>query len=308
MAAVLVSAAFTSNASAATVSYDTSNPWFPALVFKGSPGEANHLTVSSGGAPLSSDWRITFRDPGHLLGPDLSATDADRNLTLQACNFFGDSVSCTNSYENAMYIYLGDRDDTLSFAPGSVNAYEFTITADGGPGNDLLRGGWAARTQLTLRGGSGNDRLLGDDSTDMIGDAGADTLSLLDSSATSTHSSVSYGWQTSGVSVTLDGIANDGGPGEGDNVDPRIHSVEGSAFDDSLTGNSLPGGHDLNGSDGNDRLEAAGGTGVLNGSYGDDIFAARDGVAQTIRCSAGNDSVVADAADALTDCEAVDQQ
>ena len=136
-------------------------------------------------------------------------------------------------------------------------------TLVGGSGNDLLVGGSG---NDSLDGGPdlGNDTLRGGPGTDtMTGGGGFDTADYSDSPV--------------GVNVTLDGIANDGAPGENDNVGSGIEGVIGSAHDDVLTGgpgnDTLSGGagHDvLNGLDGNDILDGGTGADTLHGGPGSD--------------------------------------
>jgi Ca2+-binding RTX toxin-like protein len=121
----------------------------------------------------------------------------------------------------------------------------------GGPGRDTLRGGDGPDT---LTGGPGADRFSGG--------PGVDTAS--------------YQGHPSGVVADLDGLDDDGAPGERDRVDADIETLVGSLYADTLTGNasantlvgdpvSLVGGLG-----GNDTLVGGGGPDVLSGSYGDD--------------------------------------
>ncbi|MEA2272813.1 MAG: hypothetical protein QOI98_1521, partial [Solirubrobacteraceae bacterium] len=163
-------------------------------------------------------------------------------------------------------------------------------SVDGGPGNDTLEGGAA---------GNGRDALAGGD--------GVDTAN--------------FAARTAGVKVSLDGQANDGASGEGDNVGADVENATGGSGDDDLRGNALDnalaggnGADDENGGAGNDGLDGGAGENYLDGGSGADSFAAgasgdvfrsRDGIADNITCS-GNDFVVADTTDTLTGCGRVD--
>ncbi len=97
----------------------------------------------------------------------------------------------------------------------------------GGDGNDTLlgRGG-----KDRLSGGNGNDLLNGGGNDDVEnGDAGDDTFDQGDSANGADtmaggdgNDTVLYGARTEPVSVTSDGVANDGEAGEGDNVGTDI--------------------------------------------------------------------------------------
>ncbi|MEA2478393.1 MAG: hypothetical protein QOJ07_315 [Thermoleophilaceae bacterium] len=179
---------------------------------------------------------------------------------------------------------------------------------EGRGGDDHLAGGGGADT---LVGGPGADVLDGGAGGDeMTGGPGADTAT--------------YATRIAPVTVTLDGTANDGEAGEGDNVEDDVDTVEGGFVGDSLTGSDgaetlrgNAGGDTIDGLGGDDRLEGGdgadtitGGTGVdsIDAGDGADTIAARDGTADTITCGPGADTVTADASDIVAaDCEVVDR-
>jgi Ca2+-binding RTX toxin-like protein len=198
----------------------------------------------------------------------------------------------------------------------------------GNGGNDELRGGIGGDR---LSGGSGDDRLYGEDNGDgLYGDDGNDSLDGgagndglrggnggdfmvggtggddfeggPESGATGFGDSVSYYDYTVGISATLDGVRNDGAPGEndlirsdvecifggfgndtivGDDRDNTIFAeagndvVYGRGGDDTLIGNNgVPDGLTdddlLDGGDGNDDIHDTQGTNTLTGGNGDD--------------------------------------
>jgi Ca2+-binding RTX toxin-like protein len=162
---------------------------------------------------------------------------------------------------------------------GPLNSVENVVGSTGG---DTITGN-AAPNQLdgndgddTLNGAGGNDTL--------IGGLGADVLN----GGAGTGDHVSYAGAATGVTVTIDGVANDGEALEGDNVLANVERVTGSAFDDSLTGsdahNRLTGGDGadtlngglgndiLTGGDGDDTLNGGGGSDTLNGGAGGDVL------------------------------------
>jgi hypothetical protein len=154
-------------------------------------------------------------------------------------------------------VLLGDGDDTLEHgtAGGSVDA---------GPGDDDVR---VTNAIYLLTGGPGADRL---DATGAL------------------TASVSYAGHTEGVTVRLNGLADDGAAGEGDNVLGPVSGLTGGAGDDLLeagpAGGGLFGGggadmlvgspqrDSLNGGDGDDELLANAGNDYLTGAAGADVL------------------------------------
>ena len=173
-----------------------------------------------------------------------------------------------------------------------------TISLSGGAGNDVLQNvNEPAKTILI--GGAGNDTLMGGPGDDSLrGDAGADLLS-----GGAGVDEASYAGYTSGVTVTLDGVANDGAPGEGDNVMPDIENVTGGNGDDLLVGNGAD--NSLTGGKGADTLIGGGGVDTFSGGDGNDILQMQDGIAEIGDCGAGVDIAIADEQDTLIDCEQV---
>ncbi|WP_138974314.1 calcium-binding protein [Patulibacter medicamentivorans] len=127
-------------------------------------------------------------------------------------------------------------------------------TLTGGPGNDVLNGYGGADL---LDGGGGDDQLAGGTGADqVVGGGGRDT--------------VSYDDALQGVSVSLNGLADDGTPGEGDNIAGDTEVVIGSPADDTLNAGDAP--VELHGGSGNDRLTGGPGADLLDGGDGDDLL------------------------------------
>jgi hypothetical protein len=97
---------------------------------------------------------------------------------------------------------------------------------------------------------------------------------------------VSYAERTTAVSVSLDGHANDGSPGEDDNVAGDVEDVATGAGNDTVTGN--------------------GAASVIATGAGDDVVNARNGVPDTVLCGDGNDTVHGDYTDTVIACETSD--
>ena len=160
----------------------------------------------------------------------------------------------------------------------------------GGPGNDALRGG--AGTQ-GFYGGPGNDSLAGLAGNDYL--SGEDGRDLLDGGDGDDHmgggygtdryrggagrDSVGYGIQSqpnvndlTPVFASLDGLANDGRPGENENVPDDIEILSGGAGDDTIVGNDADNELDGGGYEGNDLVRGGGGNDTIRGVYGNDTL------------------------------------
>jgi Ca2+-binding RTX toxin-like protein len=131
-----------------------------------------------------------------------------------------------------------------------------------------------------VSGADGNDLLIGGPGDDIFaGGMGIDTASYLGAPA--------------GVTANLDGVRNDGGPGEDDWIQDTVENLAGSIYGDSLTGNgsanviygeacSLLCGSEgsadtLLGGGGNDTLYGFGGNDYLHGQAGADTLIGGDG-------------------------------
>jgi Ca2+-binding RTX toxin-like protein len=168
----------------------------------------------------------------------------------------------------------------------TLNAGSFGTDLEGDGGDD------------TLVGGTGDDRLdeqglagLGAD--DMHGGRGFDQVSYV-GHRNSASALVA-------VNVSLDGIANDGYAGEGDNVHKDIESIEGTNLDDALTGGAAF--DQLEGFGGSDTLDGGAGTDILIGDEGNDTFHARDSHLDVLECGAGLDTATTDYIDQVFGCE-----
>jgi uncharacterized repeat protein (TIGR01451 family) len=157
------------------------------------------------------------------------------------------SADCTTPGSTPATLDLGDQNDsgTVVGAPGTIL---------GGAGNDVVTGGIHADT---LDGGEGNDIVragAGGGADDIKGGNGIDV--------------VDYSQRTADVSVSLDGVADDGAPGEGANVEADVENVIGGSGDDTLTGNAGP--NTLDGGAGDDDLDGGLGPDTLRGGDGED--------------------------------------
>lgn len=151
-----------------------------------------------------------------------------------------------------------------------------------GDGNDRLE----QEVGGAVNAGAGDDDVQVTDGVfSLIGGGGADRLDATGAS----EASVSYLDHTDGVSVAVNGLADDGAPGEGDNVSGAITSIGGGAGNDYLEAGPVTSG--LFGLDGNDVLAGNAARNFLDGGGGDDQLLAGD----------GNDALVGEAgADVLS--------
>jgi Ca2+-binding RTX toxin-like protein len=234
----------------------------------------------------------------------------------------GDSAADTESGGAGNDTVQGDAgDDTLSGDAGNdtIDGGGDQDTVDGGAGNDIVDGGAG---NDTVSGGPGDDvvdgsvpGLVGQDGDDTLdggpgndtltGGPGTDTASYENATAAKAAFRVSSAATLIPVTVTIDGIANDGAPGERDNVLLDVENLRGGGGDDTFTGSSLSNG--LQGGDGEDYEDGAGGADTMSGGNGFDVMRGRDGVQDTIDCGPGGNFAILDKNDRATNCARVDR-
>jgi Ca2+-binding RTX toxin-like protein len=178
-------------------------------------------------------------------------------------------------------------------------------TVDGGDGNDIVDGAEpdliGADAGDDLSGGAGKDLLLGEDGNDMLdGGTGPDVMDGGDGTDT-----VSYDGRPDKVTVTLDGVANDGETGEGDNVMPNVENIVGGTVGDDLWGDNSA--NRVDGGTGEDYVNGNAGRDVLVGGNAPDLVWARDGARDSINCGDDGDIAIADRNDDVRDCTWVDR-
>ncbi len=175
-----------------------------------------------------------------------------------------------------VYLTLGNA--SADGATDSISGFEDII---GGAGNDYLGGN---STVNVLDGGPGSDLLDGDADNDyLIGGpgGGGDNDDLGGGSGNDT---ARYSARTTPVYASINGLADDGAIGEGDNVNVNVEVIEGGSAADVLYGSEL-----------NDTLVGNGGADNLYGLGGNDWILARDGANDgAIDCGAGADTLLAD--------------
>ena len=269
--------------------------------FTAAPGEENRLEVRF----------VTIDHDGDTGTPEEDAIEYhDFSVPVNAPTTGAMSGLCQQSGEKTVHclrfddlnslatINLGDRNDILrEGTPGRDAAY-------GGPGNDLLvgRGG-----NDRIDGGAGDDTLEDPDwsgCSDQGGSLGADTI--VGGPGTDELMQIC---RSGFVTVTLDGRANDGSAGEGDNVAGDIEKFESPGYDTGLrfVGNDLPnvvngGGRPsvLIGGRGDDKLYGGVDNDRIDGGPGNDITEGWGG-ADTVDGGLGADDISGEGGSTISD-------
>jgi Ca2+-binding RTX toxin-like protein len=267
-----------------------------------------------------------IRCPGHsTLKVDLGSGGDDVSFVSQGFDCFdayelnlGEGANSVNlssdcdSPTGATTINSGAGPDVLT-----AGSQPFTINAGGGndslygsPGSDVLHGGdgddrlfgYAAGDQVLGEGGA--DQVNGGDGNDLVdGGTGDDGLEHC-SNCIGANNDPGGGADTyaggsgndrlwldghaAGMAISIDGQANDGSPGEGDNVGPDIETVGGTVHNDVFAGSAGPDNFEGNGGD--DEIHGAGGNDDLYGGSGDDRMFG-DAGADKVQGASGADSV-----------------
>ena len=217
-------------------------------------------------------------------------------------------VTCPAGFTQ-LKVNLGSGDDSLLApevdVPMAINAGQGNDSITGGMladvikgqgGHDTLRGDGVfggAASHDEVDGGNGDDSLRGNvGRDDLRGGAGFDEAYYLDRPADQP------------VAISLDGVANDGAPGESDDVHGDVEQLQGGAGNDVLIGNDQA--NTLLGEGGDDQLTGAAGIDTFQAGTGADTVSARDGLAETINCGDAGDGATVDLVDVLSNCEQVD--
>jgi Ca2+-binding RTX toxin-like protein len=259
-----------------------------AVRYSDPAGAADRLSAGLDGE-AGSGWRVTFfQFPATTPGPG-----CEEGFTSTDCRF-----PAVQPWSIA--VDAGGGDDVVDFVV-TAEAQEATapITVAGGPGDDRIS---TVRTRAELDGGDGDDVLMPDERVALDvppgptpggvirGGAGVDT--------------VDYANALDPISVSLDGTADDGRDGEGDDVRPDVENIVGSHFGGTLTGSAAA--NDIAGGGGDDLIAGGAGRDTLAGTGGNDRIDALDGAGgDRVLCSDGVDVAFADASDIVADeaCE-----
>jgi Ca2+-binding RTX toxin-like protein len=182
-----------------------------------------------------------------------------------------EDVRVTQPLSFPLTIEAGDDNDRLLMNDGQFLADDLSgqggaDTILGGGGGDTISGGSDGDT---IDGGPGNDTLDGGDGGDWIfklvdgdsvhGGPGADRITFGPNNDT----------------ITLDGVANDGTPGQGANIFGDVETIEGSEGADTIVGDG--GANTFLGGPGADTLDGRAGPDTLEGGPdGDDLHGGAD--------------------------------
>jgi RTX calcium-binding nonapeptide repeat (4 copies) len=292
-----------------------------ALVIRGAPGERN---VIGFGPSTEKPGLISVDDTaGTQYDSSVCEPEFGEGFTFIACApqpggvvveaGDGDDVVNTGDLPAAQAVTVhagpgndyvrgpafGERGETIFGDEGAdkIEAGPGADVIDGGPGNDpILEGQGGADV---VRGGDGDDALRGDKHSDPVspdvldGGAGYDQIDgdwMVESGQHQPH-----------ITVSEDGQANDGRPGEGDNVMnlEKVYlnapaTLSGDGEDDEYTVfNTEEAPSSLSGGGGNDKLSAFDYDDTVDGGAGNDTLTGGYGN-DTITGGPGRDTIYAD--------------
>ncbi|MDP8909821.1 MAG: hypothetical protein M3N47_12075 [Chloroflexota bacterium] len=268
-------------ANASTVSFSGD-----VLTYNAAAGEENALNLRRGSESFSCGSRPAPCFVVEELGFSVAITSFPAGRCSQEA---GTPVEC--DVPARVVVNLGDRDD-------NVGDWDGPSQINGGSGDDFLlgKGGNDA-----VNGGPGSDSLAGDEGNDTLdGGDGDDDLegngvAIYGHTAGSDvyiggpgRDIVDYGARDDALSISLDGAANDGAPGEADNAGADVERVRGGIADDVLIGSAAA--NTLEGERGNDTLRGGDGEDALFGDDGDDRLQGEGGQ-DTLQGANGNDEL-----------------
>ncbi len=238
-------------------------------VFSGASGlitPATYLTfttpLQSGSTTASTDVVQDF----FVVGPGVTVIQIPVGATSlkfsPSDGFFTDNSDPNGDYK----VTVQKLDGSTSYA--NTDLIYGTTGADsllGGPGND------------TLFGGDGNDTLRGQEGADSVyGGAGNDVVDggvILDRINYNDGNLTSYFYATAGVNINLSGLTGDGSTGSGTatgdasvGTDTLVNltTIQGSPFNDTITGSAALAFEQFEGGAGNDTLDGGLITDTLN--------------------------------------------
>jgi Ca2+-binding RTX toxin-like protein len=291
MGAIGLALSLASSSSAATVEASGTEDEPPTLfITQGSEitirdagAEDNALTLSMVG-PDGGRIRYSVRDSAAPLVAGTGCTGGGPP---------GSEVTCLLPLSRAMsgchHAFCADGGRRVSFTielGGGVNSFDSSSmpASDGGTGFALFTtvlGGPEADTIISGAGpervepGAGPDVLHTGDGSDAVVAAhgAADAADLFDLGP-GTSDTAYYDDSTLPLVLSLDGIANDGAAGEGDNL-IDVEQARGGPADDVLSGSESA--DMLFGGPGQDRIEGNGGDDEIDGFSGDDSLGGGSG-------------------------------
>jgi Ca2+-binding RTX toxin-like protein len=277
----------------------------PPLEADGGPG-SDTLTGSDGPDNLSGGAGSDVVSGGG----GIDGVDGGANLIFGDAGADGADV-VDGGPDDDQFVQGGAGDDHVSAGSGNdlvVTGEEGADVVMGGPGDDNVVGGPG---DDDVQGGDGADHVdvpallvSGPDSSELLGrdtvggGAGDDVVGVegpgpLDADVLSGGDgvdTVSYALRRDSLRLSIDGLANDGELGEGDNVEADVEHLIGGSDSDTLTGSA--GGELIDGGPGDDLVDGLAGDDQLAGGEdsGSDSLIGRAG-ADTMVGGPGDDSL-----------------
>jgi Ca2+-binding RTX toxin-like protein len=290
--ALALAAAVPTAAQAGTITYEGD-----ALVYRAAPGEVNRTgpgeaTSDPGRVAISDGYGITITSQTDRCIPvhDWFECEIPARMVFDVGDGDDDVQFGFVKHDIPVEVHAGDGADNLSgFSTSGKASYQLldggagNDKIDGDVGNDVVRGG-PGDDEVT--GGSGNDTVDGGDGNDSLFPDGYDEpgTDIVDGGAGFDRIDGDYVIPGNAfnppVAISFDGVANDGRPGENDNL-RNVEKVDASV---SGTFTGGPGADDffvkadfhdavstVSGEGGNDKLVGHDHAEVIDGGPGDDI-------------------------------------
>ena len=213
------------------------------LNFNAGSGTVNNVSVRLAGANYTIDDTTTIT-------PGFNCKNRVGDLTI---------VDCVAAGITEVRIWTNDLNDVIDYLTPTFSRLF------AGDGNDTV---WGGTGMDWLFGGNGNDYLNAWSGDDQIyWDAGADQLY-----GGSGWDYVSYEDTPYAVVLDLDGVADDGGSGEGDLIGSDVERLQATAFNDWIVGNDVD--NELFAGGGSDVIVGGGGNDDIYPDYGDGAIGA----------------------------------
>ena len=230
---------------------------------------------------------LTYTDADPNAKNVVSASSNPTSIVVTENGTSNGSRITVSSSDGSCAVTTVRRTSTATCPLAGVTAAEIRV----GPQDDQITVAQAMTVAARLFGEAGNDRLTGGGGDDLLdGGIGSDTLA-----GGPGRDTADYSARTAPVSVSLNGSADDGEAGEGDNVGNDVEVLVGGSGDDQLAGND--GDNALLGNAGNDILGGGGGNDQLDGGAGDDTLAGGTG-SDTLTGGDGTDTANYSSSDA----------
>jgi Ca2+-binding RTX toxin-like protein len=202
----------------------------------------------------------------------LSITIAGSRITVSDGDIGGSVITVEqNGAPNSFLIFENGITTVIT-----SNRIVTQIVVNGNEGDDTLVVHPSITAATTLNGGPGNDTMIGGGGRDTFF-GGTEAKAPADE-----HDTVDYHLRDENLVLTIDGIANDGKAGEGDNIMTDVEDVIGGFGDDLIRGQVAaavnnwliggPGYDDIYGYGGNDLLDGGPNDDSMVGGDGDDVF------------------------------------